>query len=230
MQRTWRLFIILVVLGLAVWLWNLLPLTQLIDELREWIVSLGLLGVVAFMLIYVLFTVVLGPASALTLMAGLVYGAWGFPLVVLSATMGAAVAFLIGRYLAYERVHRWLQNKPRMLALNAAVSEQGWRVVVLLRLSPILPYGLQNYLFSVTHIEFLPFVLATIAGIMPATALYVYIGSLGQAIGTASTLQWVLVAVGLAVTAGVAWVIGRRASAALAGKSGVDIGVTLEEK
>ena len=229
MQRMWRLLVIAVVLGLVVWLWTILPVVQLIDDLRAWIVSLGVLGILAFALIYVVFTVVLGPASALTLMAGLVYGVWGFPLVILSGTLGAAVAFLIGRYLAYERVNRWLTSKPRLLALNGAVSEQGWRVVALMRLSPILPYGVQNYLFSVTHIGFVPYVLATIVGIMPATALYVYIGSLGQAIGTAGTLQWVLVAVGLVVTAAVALVIGQRANAALARQSGVDVRAVKDE-
>jgi len=172
-------------------------------------------GVVIFTVLYVFITLVLGPATGMTLMAGLAYGAWGFPLVVASATLAAAVAFLIGRYVAHERVNLWLEKKPKLLALNRAVSEEGWRVVALLRLSPVIPYGLQNYLFAVTHISFGSYVLATLFGIMPATALYVYLGSLGQAIGTANTLQWILVTAGLAATAMVAWVVGKRASAAL---------------
>jgi len=203
------------VLALVIWLWTQLPLTQWIETLRLWILSLGVLGVAAFSILYVVVTVVLGPASGLTLMAGLAYGAWGFPLVVISATLAAAVAFLLGRYVAHERVNRWIAGKPRLLALNSAVSDEGWRVVGLMRLSPIIPYGLQNYLFSVTHIGFVPFVLATLVGIMPATALYVYIGSLGQAIGSAGVLQWVLVLAGLVATGMVAWVVGKRATAAL---------------
>ncbi len=202
-------------LALVIWLWTQLPLTQWIETLRLWILSLGVLGVAAFSILYVVVTVVLGPASGLTLMAGLAYGAWGFPLVVISATLAAAVAFLLGRYVAHERVNRWIAGKPRLLALNSAVSDEGWRVVGLMRLSPIIPYGLQNYLFSVTHIGFVPFVLATLVGIMPATALYVYIGSLGQAIGSAGVLQWVLVLAGLVATGMVAWVVGKRATAAL---------------
>lgn len=192
-----------------------MPVTQWLETLRLWILSLGALGVAAFGALYVVVTIVLGPASGLTLMAGLAYGAWGFPLVVVSATLAAAVAFLLGRYVAHDRVNRWIANKPRLLALNRAVSDEGWRVVGLMRLSPIIPYGLQNYLFSVTHVGFVPFVLATLVGIMPATALYVYIGSLGQSIGKAGALQWVLVLAGLVATALVAWVVGKRASAAL---------------
>jgi len=214
-KQSWRLLAAAVVTGLLVWVWTQVPVAIWIESLRLWILSLGVIGVAAFMALYVVVTVVLGPASGLTLMAGLAYGFWGFPLVVISATFAAAVAFLLGRYVAHQRVNRWIENKPKLLALNRAVSEEGWRVVGLMRLSPIIPYGLQNYLFSVTHIGFLPFFLATLVGIMPATALYVYIGSLGQAIGHASTMQWVLGIAGLAATAIVAWVVGKRASAAL---------------
>lgn len=222
MNRSWRLLAALVVVGLLAWVWTLVPVTLWIEQLRLWIVSWGSLGVIAFAGLYVVVTVVLGPASGLTLMAGLAYGLWGFPLVVLSATLAAAVAFLLGRYVAHERVNRWIENKPRLLALNRAVSDEGWRVVGLMRLSPIIPYGLQNYLFSVTHVGFVPFILATLIGIMPATALYVYIGSLGQAIGRASTLQWVLGIAGLAATALVAWFVGKRATAALERQTVID--------
>lgn len=214
-QKLWPLILVCAIVAALIYLWMQAPVLEWIDTLRLWILSLGWVGVGAFVVLYIVITIVLGPATALTLMAGLAYGAWGFVLVVFSATLAAAVAFLIGRYLAYERVNRWIAGKPKLLALNRAVSEEGWRVVALMRLSPVLPYGLQNYLFSVTHVGFMPFVIATLLGIMPATALYVYIGSLGQAIGRASTLQWVLGAVGLAATALVAVVVGRRAKQAL---------------
>lgn len=214
-QKFWPLLLVCVIVAALIYLWMQAPVLEWIDTLRLWILSLGWVGVVAFVVLYIVITIVLGPATALTLLAGLAYGAWGFVLVVFSATLAAAVAFLIGRYLAYERVNLWIEGKPKLLALNRAVSEEGWRVVALMRLSPVLPYGLQNYLFSVTHVGFMPFAIATLLGIMPATALYVYIGSLGQAIGRASTLQWVLGAVGLAATALVALVVGRRAKQAL---------------
>ena len=137
---------------------------------------------------------------------------------VISATLAASVAFLVGRYVARERVTRWINRDARLSALNAVIGAQGWRVVGLMRLSPMLPYGVQNYLFSVTPIRFVPYVLATLVGIMPATALYVYIGSLGQAVGTAGVLQWVLVLAGLVATVAVAWFIGKQARAVLAAK------------
>ncbi len=195
--------------------WWQLPVKEWIDQFREWIVDLGFIGVVMFVIIYVLITVVLGPASALTLTAGLAYGVWGFPLVIFSATLAAAVAFLLGRYVARDRVTRFINRDPRLISLNKAISDEGWRVVGLMRLSPVIPYGLQNYMFSITQIGFVPYVLATMVGIMPASALYVYIGSLGQAVGRFGGLQWVLLVAGLLATLLVAWFVGKRAKAAL---------------
>lgn len=217
MKTGWKIFFALILLGLVLFLWLQLPMADWIAQFRLWILGLGALGIVAFVLLYIVVTALLGPASALTLSAGLAYGAWGFPLVVISATLAACVAFLLGRYVAHERVNQWIARDARLSALNTVISLQGWRVVGLLRLSPILPYGVQNYLFSVTSIRFVPFVLATMIGIMPATALYVYIGSLGQAVGTAGGgLRWVLVLAGLLATIAVAWIIGRQAKVVLA--------------
>jgi len=124
-----------VLIALLFVVWSQVPATRWIDEFRLWVISFGAIGAVAFSLIYIIVTVVLGPASGLTLMAGLAYGGWGFPLVIFSATSGAAIAFLLGRYVAHKKVSRWIADKPKMLALNQAVSDEGWRVVALMRLS-----------------------------------------------------------------------------------------------
>jgi len=209
------------VLGLVVVVliivWSVLPLSEWIEKFRLWILELGLFGVIAFAVIYVLLTVVLGPSSALTFAAGLAYGFWGFPLVVVSATVGAAAAFILGRYVAHRKVLAMVERNPRLNSLHQAISDESWRVVALLRLSPLIPYGVQNYLFSVTNIPFVPYVVATLFGIMPATALYVYIGSLGSAAtGEGGLMKWSLIAAGLVATALVAWLVGKRASEVLA--------------
>ena len=196
-------------------LWYFLPVKEWLDAFRGWIEDLGALGVVAFVGLYVIITVVMGPAAGLTLIAGLVYGVWGFPLVVGAATLAATTAFLIGRYIAQDRVAKMGENNDKLKALNKAVSEEGWKVVGLMRLSPVFPFGLQNYLFSVTNLGLVPFVLATAIGIMPGTALYVYIGSLGQAEGGGGVLQWVLLGAGLIATFAVVWLITKKARQAL---------------
>lgn len=219
MNTRMKLLVGVLALAAIIWLWWVMPVAVWIDGFRVWILQLGVVGLFAFVFLYVVITVVLGPASALTLAAGLAYGAWGFPLVVGSATLAAAAAFLLGRYVAQDRVSRWISKDPRLQSLNDAVTDEGWRVVVLMRLSPLIPYGVQNYLFSVTQVGFVPYVLATLLGIMPATALYVYIGSLGQAVTKTGALQWVLAIAGLLATLLVAWFIGKRAKEALALRS-----------
>ena len=198
-------------------IWFLLPVREWIEGFRSWIETLGTLGVAVFVALYVGVTVVLGPAWALTLVAGLAYGAWGFPLVVGSATLASVVAFLIGRNLARRRVTRLVERDRRLKALNRAVSEDGWKVVGLTRLSPVFPFGLQNYFFGVTDIGLAPYTLATLVGIMPGTALYVYLGSLGNAAGEGGgALRWALLIAGLLATAAVVTLVTRRAQRALA--------------
>ena len=206
---------IAVAVAIAV-LWFVLPVTEWIESLEKWIIDLGAVGVLAFVAIYVVATVVLVPASALTLLAGLAYGAWGFPLVIVSATLGACAAFLVGRHLARERVQKQIDGSDKFKAVNKAISSEGWKVVGLLRLSPVFPFGLQNYFFGVSSIGFLPYALATFVGIMPGTALYVYLGSIGKAAGGGGgAAQWVLLGAGLVATAVVVWLVTRRAGQAL---------------
>ena len=136
-----------------------------------------------------------------------------------SATLSACIAFLIGRRLARERIMRLVARDERLKALHRAVGAEGWRVVGLMRLSPVFPFGLQNYLFGVTAVRLVPYALATLVGMAPATTLYVYVGSLGSAgtaAGEAGALRWALVAAGLAATAAVVWLVTRRAHRARA--------------
>ena len=196
----------------------LLPIGDWVKSLEGWISDLGALGVVAFVALYVIATVTLVPASAFTLLAGLAYGPWGFPLVVGSATLGACAAFLIGRHLARERVKKRVEDNDKLQAVDRAVEQEGWKIVGLLRLSPVFPFGLQNYFFGITEIGFLPYALATFVGIMPGTALYVYLGSIGKA-GGGGPAQWAFLIAGLVATAAVFWLVTRRARAALEEKT-----------
>ena len=198
-------------------IWFLLPVREWIEGFQGWITDLGAIGIAVFVALYVGVTVVLGPAWALTLVAGLAYGLWGIPLVIGSATLAACVAFLIGRHVARERVKKLVDDNGKLNALNRAVSKEGWKVVGLMRLSPVFPFGLQNYLFGVTGIGFLPYALATAIGILPGTALYVYIGSLGNAGGEGGgAFRWVLLGAGLVATFAVVWLVTKRAKSELA--------------
>jgi uncharacterized membrane protein YdjX (TVP38/TMEM64 family) len=189
-----------------------------VQSFNGWIQAFGVWGVVIFGLVYIIAVIVLAPAGPMTIAAGLAFGAWGFPLVVIAATIGAALAFLVSRYLAREKVKHLVENRPKFKAVGKAVTEDGWKIVGLLRLSPLVPFNLQNYAFGVTEIGFLPYVVATFVGIMPGTALYIYLGVLGKAAASGQggdAVRWVFFAIGLVATAIVAFIITRKAKASL---------------
>jgi uncharacterized membrane protein YdjX (TVP38/TMEM64 family) len=204
---------LLMLLGVG---WRLLPLGELLAELRGWIGGLGVWGVALFALIYIVGAVVLLPAGLLSIVAGFAYGFWGLPLVVVAATIGAALAFLIARYAARDRVQHWLLGRRKLAAIDRAVAEDGWKIVALLRLSPAVPFNLQNYLFGVTAVPFTDFVVATFFGIIPGAALFTYVGVLGGEAADAGPVRWALFAAGLAATAAAAVLIARKARARLA--------------
>lgn len=197
--------------------WFVLPLEQWVQSFTDWIESLGVWGGPFFAAVYVIATVVLAPGSLFTIAAGLVFGlVWGLPIVLVGATIGAALAFLIARYLVRDRIEAMIERRPKFKAVDRAVTEEGWKIVLLLRLTPVVPFNIQNYCFGLTKIEFWRYVVATFVGIIPGTLLYLYIGAIGGALvggegqwGTPP--QWIFFGVGLVATIVVAVLITRKA-------------------
>jgi uncharacterized membrane protein YdjX (TVP38/TMEM64 family) len=197
---------VLLILPASVWLVTPLPLIAAVLggllQLREWLDGAGLWGLVVYVLVYALAVVLLFPGSLLALSAGLAYGPWGVPLAVSGATIGAALSFLISRYVAGAWFRR-LRRRRLLLALENAVIEGGWRFVCLVRLSPLLPFGLLNYYFGVTRIPFRQYLPGTVLGIIPGTSVNVLVASAGYAYtlgGLHHPLKLALLAVGITVT------------------------------
>jgi uncharacterized membrane protein YdjX (TVP38/TMEM64 family) len=157
----------------------LLPVNEWLLALIERIRGMGLLGAALFVVAYVTATVLVLPGSILTLGAGFAYGpVYGTLLVMLSSNLGATAAFLLGRTVLRERVARRIAGDPRFSAVDAAVGAQGFRVVLLLRLSPLFPFNLLNYALGLTRVRLRDYMLASVVGMFPGTLLYVYLGSL----------------------------------------------------
>lgn len=183
-----------------------LPIGSAIQAAQHWIGDLGIWAPVVFGLLYVVAVVLLVPASAITLAAGALFGlAAGTVIVSLASTTGAALAFLIGRYLVRDRVEKKVREYPKFDAIDKAVSEGGWKIVALLRLSPAIPFNLQNYLYGLTGIRFRTCVLASWVAMLPGTFVYVYAGHVGR-VGLEATsgggqsrsaAEWGLLIVGL---------------------------------
>jgi uncharacterized membrane protein YdjX (TVP38/TMEM64 family) len=176
----------------------------------------GVLGALAFGVIYAAATVLMVPGSALTLLAGYVYGAgWGTVLVSIASTAGAALAFGLARTALRNAVRRRLASSPKLSALDRAVAQRGALVVFLLRLTPAVPFNLLNYALGGTGVRFGSYVLASWVGMLPGTVLFV---SLGAALGPRGRLGphgRVYLGVVIAVTLGVVVALGRLARRAL---------------
>jgi uncharacterized membrane protein YdjX (TVP38/TMEM64 family) len=128
------------------------------------------------------------PATVLTLGAGFAYGpVYGSLLVVVANNLSALASFLLGRTVLRERVGRRLAGWPRFTAVDTAVAGRGFKVVLLLRLSPIFPFSVLNYSLSLTRVRLRDYAPATFLGMLPATLVYVYLGSLVTSVAQLSS-------------------------------------------
>lgn len=200
-----------------------LNLQLLLRDILVWIEGLGSIAPIAFIITYIISTIAFLPAVLLTLGAGLLFGVWLRSIYVLiGATVGAILAFLIGRYFVRDWVAKKIAGNDRFRAIDRAVGKQGLRIVLLTRLSPAFPFNLLNYAFGVTGVSIQDYVIGSI-GMIPGTIMFVYIGSLAgnlallgtDAQPTNPTLQWTIRAVGLIATVVVTSYVTRLAKQAL---------------
>jgi len=191
--------------------------SAMLDRIRD----LGALAPVLFIILYIVGAILFVPGSVLTIGGGVLFGLlWGSVYVSIGATIGATAAFLIGRYLARDWVRAQLEGNRKFVAIDEAVGREGWKIVLLTRLSPVFPFNLLNYAFGLTAVKLRDYFLATWIGIIPGTVLYVYLGSLGGSLANSgksrqTPAQWALDIIGLAATVGVAVYASRVASRAL---------------
>jgi uncharacterized membrane protein YdjX (TVP38/TMEM64 family) len=208
------LIAIVVALFLAM---RFLPVREWLTNFNDWVGQIGVLGIFIFIGVYALATVLLAPGSILTIGAGFTFGLWkGFFAVSGGATLGAALAFLLARFIARAKIQAIAQRSEKFREIDSAIGKQGAKLIFLLRLSPVVPFNLSNYFYGLTAVKFWPYVLVSWIGMMPGTFLYVYIGTAGKAAlavaagGGAmkhSWQYWAFLGVGLAATVAVTiWV------------------------
>ncbi len=197
-----------------------------LQDLLAWIQEKGAWGPAIFVTAYILSCVLSIPGSILSLGAGAIFGVvLGSIYVSIGSTLGATAAFLIGRYFARDAVARKIQGNENFARIDEAVAEEGWKIVGLIRLSPMFPFNLLNYAFGLTRVSLRDYFFASWIAMMPGTVMYVYIGStisnlaaLGQDGRTRSAAEWVLYSVGLVATIGVSVYVTRIAKRALSNK------------
>ncbi|HBQ98125.1 MULTISPECIES: TVP38/TMEM64 family protein [unclassified Roseofilum] len=198
---------------------------ELLRSALQSIENLGPIGAIAFILLYIVATVAFLPGSILTLGAGVVFGvAFGSVYVFIGATLGATAAFLVGRYLARDWIAKKIEGNTKFSAIDRAVGEEGLKIVLLTRLSPVFPFNLLNYAYGLTQVSLKDYFIGSI-GMIPGTIMYVYIGSLAgnlATIGTGDqpsnpTITWTLRIIGFIATVAVTLYVTRIARKALDG-------------
>lgn len=210
----------LILIGLSV-LAAVLPVKDWLRQFIGWVQQLGPVGVIVFIVGYALATVLFLPGWIFTVSAGLIYGIVGGTLVALAgAILGSSLAFLVARYLLRQNIEEMTRKNPRFRAIDEAIGKNGWKIVGLLRLSPLIPFNLSNYFYGITSISFASYVAVSAIGMIPGTLMYAYLGAIGQASvsgGTSqrSPLQYLLLGIGLVATIAVTILVSRIAKNAL---------------
>jgi uncharacterized membrane protein YdjX (TVP38/TMEM64 family) len=218
--------ILYVVIGLAFLAAVILGGRQIagyIPRFAAWVEELGVWGPVVFILGYAIAAIAFVPGSLLTLAAGVIFGlVKGTIYTLIGATLGASGSFLIARYLARRRIEQKIAGNPKFAAIDQAVGREGFKIVALLRLSPVFPFNLLNYALGLTKVPFLQYLAACLA-MLPGTLLYVYYGkTLGSLAALASGAKaktgnesWIFLGIGLLATLVVTAFITRLAGKAL---------------
>lgn len=200
-----------------------------IPAFANWVEGLGFWGPVVYAIGYAAATVAMVPGSLLTLAAGAVFGlAKGIATVFIGASAGATMAFLVSRYAARSWVEHRLEGHDRFAAIDEAIGEEGLKIAVLLRLSPVFPFNLLNYALGLTRISLRDYVIAHL-GMLPGTLLYVYYGRVAGVVAEVATGvesgrgvgYWTSLILGLAATIVVTAIVTRIAGRALRGLTDV---------
>ncbi|NET42994.1 TVP38/TMEM64 family protein [Okeania sp. SIO2B3] len=153
-------------------------LPELLKNILIWIENLGIWSPIAFIIIYNLATLLLIPGLVLTIGGGVIFGViWGAIYVFFASTLGATIAFIIGRYISRDWVYQQLHQHPKFQVVNLAVLKEGFKIVFLTRLCPLFPFNLLNYAFGVMQVSLKDYILGSL-GMIPGTIMYVYIGSI----------------------------------------------------
>lgn len=228
-KKHWRWIALgmgLVLLSIAA---SFLPVGAWLKSFTGYFRHLGVPGAFIYIGIYAIAAVLFLPGAIFTIAAGLIYGIVGGTAVALTgATIGASLAFLVARYLLRRHIEHYAENNQKFGAIDKAIGKQGWKIVGLLRLSPLIPFNVSNYFYGVTSVGFWPYVLASGIGMFPGTLLFAYLGAIGQAsLGGGgkkghSPLEWTFLAIGLLATIGVSVFVSRLAKKALKEKGATE--------
>jgi uncharacterized membrane protein YdjX (TVP38/TMEM64 family) len=182
-----------------------------LGELREWILSLGALGPLVYILIYIVAVVLAIPGSVITIMAGVIFGSvLGIATVSVGSTIGASLAFLVSRHIAREAIAQKFADNKKFHHLDQLTKEHGAIIVAITRLIPLFPFNLLNYGFGLTRVPFWTYVFWSWLCMLPGTVLYVVGADAVTSAISEGKIPWTLIGI-LAFTAFLITILVRQA-------------------
>lgn len=176
-----------------------------LDETVSQIQDMGPSGLAYFGLIYTVAEILAIPAIPLTASAGYLFGVRdGTLIVLLSASIAASASFFIGKTLLRSYVEGIIEEYPKLKNLDRAISKEGFKIMLLIRIAPIFPFALSNYLYGVTSVKFWPYFWGTLIGFAPGTFAYVYTGVVGKMLTSSDPVSqpWYVYVGGLSLLSG----------------------------
>ena len=192
-----------------------LPLQRWIVAGAKLVHALGWPGVLATFASIYLLTLLLFPVIPLIVACGWLYGPWGSIISLAAVVASAATSFSIARALGGAAAAQALLERPKVRALANLAADAGILTVVLVRLSPILPYTPSNAVLGLTPMRLRHLAIGTAIGMAPGTLVYSWAGSLlpgVEAIEHGETLHASLVWILLAIAVCAAGILGALAA------------------
>jgi uncharacterized membrane protein YdjX (TVP38/TMEM64 family) len=219
--------LVALLVGGAVWVASgssplgVVDMSTVLDRAVDKIAASGPYGYLYFSLVYIAAEMLAIPVFPLTASSGYLFGLLpGYATVLVSATIAAMASFLIGRTFLREWATQFTSKWPKWQAIDKAIAKEGLKVILLLRLSPLLPFSLSNYLYGITSVDLRSFSIGTLLGFAPGTFGIVYAGTAGKALFDAGEsggfhAPWYLYAVGGALVVGAARTLAKVATDAI---------------
>ncbi len=147
------------------------------QNLKSWINGYGMLGPIIYIVLYIIACIFFLPGLPIAILAGLAFGPiMGAVWASIGATLGASAAFLVARYAARGMVEGWIQKNDKLKKIDEGVQKQGWRMLMLTRLVPVFPFNVQNYVYGLTNIKFLTYVLVSWICMIPGAVAFTFMG------------------------------------------------------
>lgn len=217
-----RLVMVVIFLVLVYALY-VLPIAEPVTALIEWAQAHRTAGAFVYIGCVVLATVLFVPGSGSMMIAGYLFGlGLGTLVSAVAIAVGAQCAFLMGRFVARDWVAKKVAGSPRLVAIEAGLREEAFLIVVLTRLSLVIPFNLLNYAYGITSVRAGVHLFATAVGMLVPVALYVYLGTLARDIGqilsgtaTPTAMGYWIAGAGVIAIVVLTWVMHRAATRAL---------------